>query len=302
MSDVYDITRSSDLHGLNLERVTFLAGLMDSAPVLPFLYAVATKALQADIYPIETPGPHTRKTSEGIAANPRQLKKGQSVTLTKVTLANALSLSRLAQIGMDGSINDLMLQQALGNAAGWGVHQECIDYLMNDAYTVNWADGVPFFSASHPSEIGLQSNRLESAFDNTALKAALVMLSKTRGHDGQYVAQMGGYILAPPDLGPTIYETINPGGMTLPTAGAAAVVSGTFVGAQGLQAVASPMIEDTDAWAVFGRNFKLNAYVADPSAPKIEPIVGTRDRVASDELTFMLGAFSFRGSIGCGAA
>ena len=301
MSDAYGVTRSTDLHGLNIERVAYLAGAMDMALQLPFLFASPTKSLQVTFYPIEAPGPHRRKTVEGAAPNPRKLKKGIEATFNKVTLEGSLALSRLAQIGMDPSITELELLRALGASAGWGIHIEAMDYLMNDAYTVNGADGVPFFSASHPSEIGVQSNRLESALDNAAIKAGLVMLSKTRGHDGQYVGQGGGYLLTPSDLGPTAWELVQPT-TTSPTPGANVVAGASYVGSRGLSVIESPCIEDTDAWAIIGRNGRLDAYVADPSSPKIEAIVGTRDRIASDEMTFVLGARNWRGFIGAGPA
>lgn len=301
MSDAYGVTRSTDLHGLNIERITYLAGAMDVALQLPFLFASPTKSLQVTFYPIEAPGPHRRKTSEGVPPNPKRLKKGIEATFNKVTLEGSLALSRIAQIGMDPSVTELELLRALGASAGWGVHIEAIDYLVNDAYTVNGADGVPFFSASHPSEIGLQSNRLESSLDNAAIKSALVMLSKTRGHDGQYVGQGGGWLLTPSDLGPTAWELVQPT-TTSPTPGANVVSGASYVGSRGLSVVESPCIEDTDAWVMVGRNARLDAYVADPSSPKIENIVGTRDRIASDEMTFVLGAKNWRGFIGCGPA
>ena len=301
MSDAYGVTRSTDLHGLNIERITYLAGAMDVALQLPFLFASPTKSLQVTFYPIEAPGPHRRKTSEGVPPNPKRLKKGIEATFNKVTLEGSLALSRIAQIGMDPSVTELELLRALGASAGWGVHIEAIDYLVNDAYTVNGADGVPFFSASHPSEIGLQSNRLESSLDNAAIKSALVMLSKTRGHDGQYVGQGGGWLLTPSDLGPTAWELVQPT-TTSPTPGANGVSGASYVGSRGLSVVESPCIEDTDAWVMVGRNARLDAYVADPSSPKIENIVGTRDRIASDEMTFVLGAKNWRGFIGCGPA
>jgi hypothetical protein len=302
MSDAYGVTRSTDLHGLNIERVAYLAGAMDVALQLPFLYATPTKSLQVTFYPIEAPGPHRRKTVEGAAPNPRKLKKGIEATFNKVTLEGSLALSRLAQIGLDPSITELELLRALGASAGWGIHIEAMDYLMNDAFTVNGADGVPFFSASHPSEIGLQSNRLESSLDAAALKSGLVMLSKTRGHDGQYVGQGGGYVLTPSDLGPSAWEIVQPGTSTTPSLGAGAVAGPSYIGSRGLSVLDSPCIEDTDAWAIIGRNARLEAYVADPSSPKIENIVGTRDRIASDELTFVLGARNWRGFIGAGPA
>ena len=299
MSTSYGITTSSDLHGMNTNRIAFLAGAMDSALQLPFLYAVATRALQTEFYPIEAPGPHTRKTSEGTASNPKKLKKGTAVTYTKVTLENSLALSRIAQIGMDPSINELQLLAALGNSAGWGIHQEAIDYTANDAFTVNWADGVPLYSDSHPSEIGLQSNRIASAFDAASLKAALVMMSKMRGHDGQYVGQAGGYVLCPSDLGPTAWEAVG-GTTTTPTPGSGVVSGPSYVGSRGLVVVESPAFEDTDGWVLVGKNARLEAFVADASAPKIESVVGNRDRIASDELTFILGTRSWRGFVGGG--
>lgn len=301
MSDAYGVTRSTDLHGLNIERVAYLAGAMDAALQLPFLYAMATKSLQVTFYPIEAPGPHRRKTSEGVAPNPRKLKKGIEATFNKITLEGSLALSRLAQIGMDPSITELELLRALGASAGWGVHIEAIDYLVNDAFTVNGADLVPFFSASHPSENGLQSNRLASSLDNAALKSALVMLAKTRGHDGQYVGQSGAAILVPSDLGPQAWEIVQPT-TTNPSAGANVVTGPSYVGSRGLGVIESPTIEDTDAWVMLGRNFRLEAFVADPSMPKIENITGTRDRIASDEMTFILGARNWRGAIGGGPA
>lgn len=301
MSDAFGVTRSTDLHGLNIERVAYLSGAMDVALQLPFLFAMPTKSLQVTFYPIEAPGPHRRKTQEGVAPNPRKLKKGYEATYNKVTLEGSLALSRLAQIGMDPSITELELLRALGASAGWGVHIEVIDYVVNDAFTVVGADGVPLFSASHPSEIGLQSNRLESALDNSALKSALVMLSKTRGHDGQYVGQMGGSVLVPSDLGPQAWETVQPT-TTNPTAGANVVQGPSYVGSRGLSVVESPVIEDADAWVLMGRNFRIDALVADPSSPKIENIVGTRDRIASDEMTFIVGARNWRGAIGGGPA
>lgn len=301
MSDAYGITRSTDLHGLNIERITYLAGVMDQALQVPFLYATPTRSLQVTFYPIQTPGPHRRKTVEGAAPNPRRIKKGVEATFNKVTLEGSLALSRLAQIGMDASITELELLRALGTSAGWGVHIEVMDYLMNDAYTANGADGVPFYSASHPSEIGLQSNRLESALDNAAIKSGLVMLSKMRGYDGQYVGQGGGWLVTPSDLGPTAWELVQPT-TTSPTPGANVVSGASYVGSRGLSVVESPCIEDTDAWALVGRNARLDAYVADSSAPKVEAIVGTRDRIASDEMTFILGARDWRGFIGAGPA
>lgn len=301
MSDVFGVTRSTDLHGLNIERIAYLAGVMDVALQLPFLYASPTKSLQTTFFPIEAPGPHRRKTSEGVAPNPRRLKKGQEVAYSKITLENSLALSRIAQIGLDPAINELELLRALGVSAGWGVHIEALDFLMNDAYTVAVFDGVPLFSASHTSEQGLQSNRLESTFDSAALKAALVLLAKQRGHDGQYVGQAGGYVLTPSDLGPTAWETVQPT-TTSPTPGSGVVTGPSYVGSRSLSVVESPVIEDTDAWAVVGRNFRLEAFVADASAPKIEGIVGTRDKLASDELTFILGSRSWRGIIGGGPA
>lgn len=300
MSTAYGTTLTTDLHGLSAERIAFLAGTMDEALQLPFLYAVVKAVLSVEFSPIEAPGPHRRKTTEGASPNPRKLKKGQQVTYTKVNLENSVALSRLAQLG--GVVNELELLQALGKSAGWGIHQEVIDWLMNNAFTVNWADGVPFFSASHPSETGLQSNRLESALDGTAITSALVMLNKQRGHDGQYVGQAGGILLVPADLGPVAWQLVQPTGQTLPTAGAGVVQGPSYIGAQGLSVAVSPAIEDTDGWAMLGRNFRVEAFVADPSAPKVEPIVGTRDRLASDELTFTFGARSWRGAIGCGPA
>ena len=310
MAYLWNPTLASDINYFSEQQIAYIDGARAAAAQLPFLRSRPANAMNTKYIPNHMPSTYQQK--QGAGPSPRQLSKGRTVTATELRLENSTVLDRKAQMAMLMGGNDANeILRAMGTAYIWTLHIHGIDLLMNDAFSTNWQDeGVPFYSASHPTNYGAtQSNRLESAFDMAAFKLACVMLDKTLGYDGSYQSRRPGYVLVASDAGPDTTEIIN-GIIRVPVPGTVAATpqgygyqGASFIGSSGLQgAVSSPVIEDSDAWALLSDEFALEVLVVDPPMPKREPLPGTRDEIISDEAIVQLLVKSWRDAIGGGPA
>lgn len=308
MSYLWTPTLNSDVNHFSEEQLAYFDGASEQGAVVPWLRSKPANALQTKYIPTNAPGLYRDKT-QGAGPNPRSLSKGRTVTALSVKVENSTLLSRetiLAMYyGMNGDL--LALLRSLGVSFAWTIHTRVIDWIVNNAFGTNWqTEGVPFYSAAHPTNYGgTQSNRLPSALDNASFKLACVMLDKTLSYDGAYQAKRPGWLGVASDAAPDTVEMIN---SYLKVPIGAGAVDGTghgfqqrpFIAGSNVNGFSSPAIDDADKWILTSTDFVVEMHVVDPSLPKRDPLPGSRDEIISDESNFNLIVRDWRDAIGGG--
>lgn len=121
---------------------------------------------------------------------------------------------------------------------------------LNDGFSVNGGDGVPWFSASHPTPVGVQSNVLATPSDlnETSLEQVLIQIMDMVDDRGINVAAVGKLLVIPTALTFTAIRLLQSSGRVgTPDNDLNAIKEGGFIpdGTHTMQRLSDP-----DAWFV----------------------------------------------------
>lgn len=294
-----DYTSADAIQGLlNENNEAFMDGLEAALAGLEFFQVsnemIATKEVVQGLPPS---GYHEHTPGQDIVTE--ELRDGYTATFTRFTLAYGLAMDSIARATVKPQIMVEFLR-ALGITSGNAVVQACVDDQFNNGWGTNWADGVPWFSNSHPSNVGLQDNLLASTLDHAAMQAAEIMLLDQLGPDGQKLGlrparlavptalkNIGAAVLSPgvlvPSAGSTSFATPNP------TAGAA-------------QLVVLHALSSTTRSVLMAEGYSPRLIFVETASPVVKEQPGTKSDIKIlDQVTFLSGRPTWRGAIGIGA-
>ena len=178
---------------------------------------------------------------------------------TKLTMARDMLLGFLAQ---------------LGSAAQRLFADQCYAIFDNSALG---PDGVVLGSASHPSNVGNQSNLGASALDYTAIEAGQRNLLQTQTNDGMLSGYRADLLVVPAALNVQAYHMLAPG---LGQPATAALAAATFANStpnysagQGIRTVVSADLDGNSAtqWHLLDSRFsRLRCYILKGPAPQLQ--------------------------------
>jgi len=143
-------------------------------------------------------------TTAGTEIASQALTQGYTETMVSERYGLRVAIDGDADQKIDPSVMlDYMLSFADSGKRRY--YESCFDVL-NTCTATNRGDGVPLVSASHPSEVGLQSNSGSSALDHAAAAAADLNIRQTQGPDGQLLGLRSWGIMGPAALAQTIFQ------------------------------------------------------------------------------------------------
>lgn len=214
-----------------------------------FMYEATSSKMMERLYSMYGPKHGALLSSEGGLYNFMELHPGYYVEFEHLTYKGGLRMKREA---IDDELYGVVTKfpQMLHNAIRYTI--EIIAHVpLNNAWTVNGPDGVPFFSTNHPSEssVGPRSNRPNPDVDLSydSLQDAIVALKKQKSYSGHPLPWDGGGILV---VEPTqlpmvtkLFETQKGEPFTMDN-------TINFVNRWGLVPHIDPFFTDPDGWAI----------------------------------------------------
>lgn len=211
--------------------------------------------------------------TEGADIATKAIEESHTATYSHVNKALGFSVSEQTKLTMPREMLLGFLAQ-LGAAAQRLFASQCYAIFDN---TATGPDGVVLGSASHPSNVGNQSNLGSSALDYTAYEAGQRNLMQTQTNDGMLSGYRADLLVVPAALNVQAYH-MNAAGMGQPSLaalGAATFANSTpnYSATQGIRTVVSADLDGNSAtqWHLMDSRFaKLRCYVLKGPAPILQ--------------------------------
>lgn len=260
-----------------VERVAWLAGYSEEQAGADYLAWLTATSGDYDIEGTGfNPAMDVLSHTEGAGAIDLQTpEKGYRETATKETWALGYGFSEEAWAALRPEIKARFLA-SFGASFGRRLLDSALE-IVNDFEVTARGDGVPVVSASHPSNVGLQSNVIAAAFDFTSYAAQHLAMRQTRGPDGQRMGQTPRYLLGGANLGDDFFKVFSAGFQTdsLADPNYARSIMPESYGT-------SDRLDAADDWHLFSSQGKQSCqlHVRKAGVPKIEPIALTDGDIA----------------------
>jgi hypothetical protein len=294
-----DYTSAEAIQGLlNENKEAFIDGLATALAEMGFWFIttemVATKEVVQGLPPS---GYHEHTPGQDIVTE--EMREGYTAPFTRYTLAYGVALDSIARATIKPQIMVDFLNN-LGIASGNGVVQTCYDDQFNNGWGTNWSDGVPWFSNSHPSNVGLQDNLLASTLDHAAMQAAEIMLLDQVGPDGQKMGFRPARLVVPTALKNVASAVLSPG-VLVPSAGSTSFATPNPT--EGIaQRIVAPSLTSTTRSILMAEQARPRCIFVETSSPVVKEQPGTKSDIKIlDQITILVGRPTWRGSIGIGA-
>lgn len=294
-----DYTSAEAIEGLlNENNEAFIDGLATALGEMDFFQIstemIATKEIVQGLPPS---GYHEHTPGQDIVTE--EMREGYTTTFNRYTLAYGLALDSIARATIKPQIMVEFLRN-LGITSGNAVLQTCYDDQLNDGWGTNWADGVPWFSNSHPSNVGLQDNLLASTLDHAAMQAAEIMLLDQVGPDGQKMGFRPARLVVPTALKNVGAAVLSPA-VLVPSAGATAFATPNPT-AGVAQLIVAHSLTSTTRSVLMAEQARPRCIFVEIASPVVKEQPGTKSDVKIlDQVTFLVGRPTWRGAIGIGA-
>ena len=213
--------------------------------------------------------------TEGSNISTQAIEESHSASYSMVNKGVGFSVSLQTKLTMPREMLQSFLGQ-MGASASRLIASECYD-ILNNATSTNGPDGVPLASASHPSNVGNQSNTASSALDFASLEAGQRSLMTCQTNDGLLAGYRADMLVVPADLNVPAFQVTSQG-MGQPTrpASAAANLIGSFAvpnysGNTALNVVVSPDLSSATQWHLMDSKFaRLRCYILKGPSPILQ--------------------------------
>ena len=181
----------------------FMDGLINSETDLSWVSLIPTDQNNIKNVGILPPSQYAQVT-EGADIPTKAIEEGFAATYTHTNLGIGFAVSLQTKLTMPREMLVSFLSQ-LGASAARRLSSDCYG-LLNNGTTTNGADGVPTFSASHPSNVGVQSNLATTALDFASYETAQRSLMTQQTPDGLLAGYRATVLIVPPALNVTAHK------------------------------------------------------------------------------------------------
>jgi len=175
----------------------FMDGLVNGETDLSWISLIPTSQNQIQNVGVNPPSQYAQVT-EGADIATKSIDEGFAATYNHTNLGIGFAVSLQTKLTMPREMLVSFLSQ-LGASAARRLSKDCYD-LLNNGTSTNGADGVPTFSASHPSNVGLMDNEATTALDFASYEIAQRELMTQQTPDGLLAGYRATVLIVPPAL------------------------------------------------------------------------------------------------------